>query len=78
MSQLSSNSNDLIVKKTQTHLYGKALKQRCPGEGIQRTALKKSWSPLEHIPENAASSSEGSTKPIMQPLDVQMSELEDR
>ena len=77
MSQLPSNSNDLIFKKTQIHLYGKALKQRYPREGIQRTALKKSWSPLEHIPENAASLSEGSTKPIMRLLHVQMSELED-
>ena len=31
---------DLIFKKMQTHLYGKALKQRRPEKGVQRTVLK--------------------------------------
>ena len=44
----------------QTHLHGKALKQRRPEKGIQNST-KKSWSLLERILANAANSSEGST-----------------
>ena len=44
-----------------------------------KNSTKKSWLPLERIPANAAtSSSGGSTKPIVYPLHVQMSGLEDR
>ena len=50
--------------------------------GVQKREYKeqhkKYWSPLEHIRANAANSSEGSTKPIVYLLHVQMSGLEDR
>ena len=74
----SSNSKRSNLQKDANLFVWQSIETEASRRGNTKNNTQKSWLSLDHIPANAANSSEGSTKPIMYPPHVQISELEDR